>query len=151
MPENSSGKGIYGEKAYQLESGGYAYFDANENSTINSGKAYVSFSERVRRSKDSVPVSSISVTDSDASLPSDGHADDYIFQIKNDGGNFDLYVANTKVADLTDNGSFDTNNMSYILDVEAIIDIDNDKLNLKATHNGVSKDFTVSIPDTVSV
>lgn len=151
LPENSSGKGIYGEKAYQLESGGYAYFDANENSTINSGKAYVSFSERVRRSKDSVPVSSISVTDSDASLPSDGHADDYIFQIKNDGANFDLYVANTKVVDLTDNGGFDANNMSYILDVEAVIDIDNNTLNLKATHNGVSKDFTVSIPDTVSV
>lgn len=75
----------------------------------------------------------------------------WIFQIKNDETNFDLYICREKVADLTDNGLLDASNMSYILDVEAVIDIDNDKLNLKAIHNGLTKDFSFDIPDTTDV
>lgn len=147
IPDTIDGKGIYGNNAYQLENG-RAFFKANEDKVIKSGKAYISFSERIRKEE---VISSVSITDSQASLPTDTHASNYIFQIKNDGANFDLYVSGKKAADLTTNGGFNSNNMSYILDIDAIIDIDNDKLTIRATHNDSSNIITVDIPDTTDV
>lgn len=147
VPDTVDGKGIYGNQAYQLENG-RAYFKANQDKVISSGKAYISFSERTR--KEDV-VSTVSVTDSGADLPTDDHASDYIFQIKNDKADFDLYIGGEKVADLTSNGSVNSNGMSYILDISAVIDLDNGKLTLTAAHNNDTKTIEVDISGTEDV
>lgn len=99
------------------------YIDKSEEN-FSEGCVNISFSERVRKTSANT---SVSIASSGAELTSRSHlTDNYIFQVRNNGANFDLYVNNSKVGALSTKSEVESD-LSSIMCVNAIIDLDNDR------------------------
>lgn len=130
---NIEGRRITGEKYLAVErpsSGDPAvsYADKSDNA-ISEGTACISFGVRVRKASTDF---SISFAETDAVLDGLDHISDNVFQVRNNGANFDLYIDETRVCALTTGGNIGSGDMSDIVRISAAIDFDQQLLRVRA-------------------
>ena len=130
---NIEGRRITGEKYLAVErpstgDPAVSYADKSDNA-ISEGTACISFGVRVRKASTDF---SISFAETGAVLDGLDHISDNVFQVRNNGANFDLYIDETRVCALTTGGNIGSGDMSDIVRISAAIDFDRQLLRVRA-------------------